>query len=407
MFGEPALHLAVGQFGGAGLHFARHAGQARRRQAAGWHAGLVQGLLHFRRQALVRRGARRGDGSEDRRQARPPGSGHRTDCGGRPRPATMLAMSAAPPPTTAVAALGLGLDAGGTQTRWALAGADGGLRGEGHAASISGLQLDSAAGRDAVGAVLRDIAAAIAPLGGAGRVVAGITGFEATQAPLLCRLAAAALGLAPAAVQAMTDIELVCHTAFAPGEGVVLYAGTGSFAAFVDAQGRMHRAGGRGAVIDDAGGGHWIARRALRHIWRAEDAEPGAWQRSPLARQVFAHIGGSDWSQTRGWVYSGPGAARGEMGRLALAVAAAATMQQDPAALALLQAAGTELARLALAMRQRFGALPLALAGRVFELHPAIELSLRQALPPGTDVRRLSAPAHQAAARMAARATTP
>ncbi|HSQ71290.1 MAG TPA: BadF/BadG/BcrA/BcrD ATPase family protein, partial [Rubrivivax sp.] len=216
---------------------------------------------------------------------------------------------------------------------------------------------------------------------------------------------AAALGLAPAAVQPMTDIELVYRTAFAPGEGVVLYAGTGSIAAFVDADGTMPRAGGRGAVIDDAGGGHWIGRRALRQIWRAEDAEPGAWRHSPLARRVFERIGGIDWAQTRHWVYNGPGAARGEMGLLALAVAAAA--DEDAAALALLQAAGAELARLALAMRQRFGPLPLALAGRVFELHPAIELGLRQALPAGSAMRRLALPAHHAAARLAARHPTP
>jgi N-acetylglucosamine kinase-like BadF-type ATPase len=316
-------------------------------------------------------------------------------------------MSDATPPATAAPCAGLGLDAGGTQTRWALAGPDGGLRGEGRVAPISGLQLESAAGRDAVAAALRDIAAAIAPLGGAGRVVAGITGFEAAQTPLLRDLAAAALGTPAATVQALTDIELVCRSAFAPGAGVVLVAGTGSIAAFVDAQGRMHRAGGRGAVIDDAGGGHWIARRALQAIWRAEDAEPGAWRHSPLARQVFDHIGGSDWAQTRRWVYSGPGAERGEMGRLALAVAAAATADEDPAALALLQAAGTELARLALAMQQRFGTLPLALAGRVFDLHRIVEHGLRAALPSATDVRRLSLAAHHAAARMAASATTP
>ncbi len=312
---------------------------------------------------------------------------------------------AVPSPATAPPRAGLGLDAGGTQTRWALADADGRLRGEGHVASISGLQLDTAAGRDAVAAALRDIAAAVAPLGGAGVVVAGITGFEAAQTPALRELAAAALGPAGAGMQAMTDIELVCRAAFAPAEGVVLYAGTGSIAAFMDGDGRMHRAGGRGAVIDDAGGGHWIARRALRAVWRAEDAEPGAWQRSPLARRVFEHIGGSDWACTRHWVYSGPGAARGEMGRLALAVAAAAA--EDPAALALLRAAGTELARLAAAMRQRFGARPLALAGRVFDLHPAIEQSLRTALPAGSAVRRLTLPPHHAAARLAAGAAKP
>jgi len=309
------------------------------------------------------------------------------------------------PATAAAPRAGLGLDAGGTQTRWALADADGHLRGEGHVASISGLQLDTAAGRDAVATALREITAAVAPLGGAVRVVAGITGFEAAQAPALRGLAATTLGLAVAEVQAMTDIELVCRAAFAPGEGVVLYAGTGSVAAFRDGDGRIHRAGGRGAAIDDAGGGHWIARRALRAVWRAEDAEPGAWQRSPLARRVFEHIGGTDWASTRHWVYNGPGAPRGEMGRLALAVAAAAA--EDPVALALLRAAGSELARLAAAMRQRVGVRPLALAGRVFDLHPAIEQSLRQTLPEGSAVWRLTLPLHHAAARLAARAATP
>jgi len=316
----------------------------------------------------------------------------------------MPVVSHAPPPPPAAPHLGLGLDAGGTQTRWALAAADGTLRGEGCVAALSGLQLDHPAGRDAVAAVLRDIAAAVAPLGGAAQVVAGITGFEAAQAPQLGALAAAALGLAPAAVQAMTDIELTCRAAFSPGQGVVLYAGTGSIAAYIDEQGTMHRAGGRGAVIDDAGGGHWIACRALRQVWRAEDASPGSWQRSPLARRVFEHIGGADWAHTRHWVYSGPGAGRGEMGRLALAVAAAA--DEDPAALALLHAAGTELARLAAALRQRFGPRPLALAGRVFDLHPAVEQSLRGALPADTAARRLLLPAHHAAARLAAAATT-
>lgn len=317
-------------------------------------------------------------------------------------------MPAAPSPAAAAAApspQGLGLDAGGTQTRWALAAADGTLLGEGRVAAVSGLQLDHAAGREAVAAALRELAAAVAPRGGAGRLVAGVTGLEAAQAPLFGELASAALGLLPAAVRTMTDIELAYHAAFEPGAGVVLYAGTGSIAAHVDRHGAMHRAGGRGAVVDDAGGGHWIARRALRHIWRAEDAVPGSWQLSPLARRVFEHIGGADWAQTRQWVYSGPGASRGEMGRLALAVAAAAG--EDATALALLQAAGSELARLARAMRQRLGVLPLALAGRVFDLHPAIEHSLRLALPADTPAWRLTLPAHHAAARLAARTANP
>ena len=295
--------------------------------------------------------------------------------------------------------LALGLDAGGTQTRWALADRSGTVIAQGLAPSISGLQLLDDAGRAAVRSSLQDIAAALPapPL----QVVAGITGFDAGSVPLLAEMTAAPWRLPPSAVRTMSDIELACHAAFAPGQGYVVYAGTGSIAAFVDAAGTLHRAGGRGAIIDDAGGGHWIARQALRQIWRAEDETPGAWRHSALARRLFEQIGGADWSLTRSWVY---GASRGELGLLALAVAAAA--DEDAQALALLQDAGRELARLGQALLQRFGARPLALAGRVLDLHPSIEASLRATLPPGTVATRPALPAHHAAARIGAQALT-
>ncbi len=298
--------------------------------------------------------------------------------------------------------LGLGLDAGGTQTRWALAMRAGTLRAEGVVAGFSGLQLHGAGGHAAIARVLAGVAAALAAHGAPGRVVAGITGFGPGQADELRTLLATAFGLAPQAVRAISDIELACHAAFAPGAGYVVYAGTGSVAAFLDAQGALHHAGGRGAVLDDAGGGHWIATQALRQVWRAEDEEPGAWPRSPLAVRLFEQIGGSQWAQTRQWVY---GATRGELGTLALAVAAAAA--QDGAARALLAQAGRELARLALALLRRHGPRPLALVGRVFDLDPAIEAALRAALPPGTPVQRLSLPAHHSAARLAAAEGSP
>lgn len=291
----------------------------------------------------------------------------------------------------------LGLDAGGTQTRWAVTDAAGAEQRQGQAAGLSALQLHDGSGRAAVAAVLDEIAAAAGPVQA---VVAGVTGFDAAQLPLLRELLADALGIAAASVQAMSDIELACHAAFAPGAGYVVYAGTGSIAAFIDDAGVLQRAGGRGAVIDDAGGGHWIAREALRQIWRAEDAAPGAWRASALARRMFERIGGSEWLQTRQWVY-GAAASRGEIGTLALAVAAAA--DEDPAALAILQAAGFELARLAGALQQRHGVRPLALAGRVFDLHPTIQACLQQALPAGTSLRRLLQPAQLEAAQIAAR----
>ncbi|HEY1397869.1 MAG TPA: ATPase, partial [Roseateles sp.] len=43
--------------------------------------------------------------------------------------------------------------------------------------------------------------------------------------------------------------------------------------------------------------------------------------------------------------------------------------------------AGRELARLPLALVRRLGARPVSAAGRVLDLHPAIEAGLRDALP--------------------------
>src|SRR6185503_3419505 len=90
---------------------------------------------------------------------------------------------------------------------------------------------------------------------------------------------------------------------FAPGEGHLVYAGTGSVGAHIGADGTFHRAGGRGFILDDAGSGFWIACQALRHIWREEDSRPRAWEASPMAREILGMLGGSDWAHTREAVY--------------------------------------------------------------------------------------------------------
>lgn len=295
--------------------------------------------------------------------------------------------------TTANASVSLGIDAGGTHTRWALADAQGAPLREGEAAAFSGLQLADEAGRAQVLQALHAVAAACGPVR---TVAAGVTGFDDTQAPLLQGLLAQAFGATPTLL--FNDIELLCRAHGASGRGIVLIAGTGSVAAGLDATGTLQRAGGRGILIDDAGGGAWIAREALQQVWRAEDAAPGAWEQSALARALFEAMGGTTWAQTRHFVY---GATRGELGTLALAVARAAHAG-DADALALLQRAGQELARLVQALVQRLGAQPVALAGRVLALHPAVLQSLRQALP-GTTLQPIEEPAHHAAARLAMR----
>lgn len=310
-----------------------------------------------------------------------------------------------------VEGLGVGIDAGGTRTRWALTDASGRLLAEGGVDGLTALLMGHEAGRAQVAATLQQLGAQVAqacagapaapPAGRPQRVLAGFTGYS-EDAPLraaLQSLVAQALGLPAAQVGIVGDITLAYLDCFAPGDGFLVYAGTGSIAAYIDAGGTMHRAGGRGTVLDDGGSGHWIARQAMRHVWRCEDERPGSWRTSKLAVALFAQIGGSEWNRSRDYIYQG---SRGQVGALAVAVAAAAT-QGDPTALEIMREAGVELARLARALAQRFGPRPVALAGGASRLHPAILASMRAVLGAGTEVRPSELQAHASAARLAAR----
>jgi len=297
------------------------------------------------------------------------------------------------------AKLGLGIDAGGTQTRWALARPDGTVVASGHVAGSSALQMASSDGRERLRAVFASLAQDVLAHGRPASICAGLTGFGGDSAVLTGWLEGL-LGVASGAISVRNDIEIAYLDSFSPGAGYLVYAGTGSIAAFIDADGTFHRAGGHGVMLDDGGGGFWIAREAMRRIWRREDETPGAWRDAPMARAVFDHVGGSDWSFSRQFIYTRE---RGEIGQLALAVAA--TADADPDALAILQAAGRELARLAAALAGRFGVRPVVLAGRAAALHPAIFEAMRAALPATLSLQQKDAQPHFAAARIAARLT--
>lgn len=293
--------------------------------------------------------------------------------------------------------VGLGLDAGGTMTRWMLLDAAQSTLAEGAAGGLSGLLIHSDHGLQRLRETLAQIAAEVRqalPPGADLRIVGGFTGVD-SHSRALSELLANAFSLPIASVSAMSDIEIAYRAAFDPGEGYIVYAGTGSIAAYVDATGALHRAGGRGVGLDDGGGGYWMAREALRQIWRREDEAPGEWKNSPLACAVFERIGSSEWSASRGFFYARD---RGEIGSLALALRD--TAERDPISRDILTRAGHELARLGAAMIGRFGARPIALAGRAATLHSLIEDSLREQLPDATISRSMAA-AHRSAAQAA------
>jgi glucosamine kinase len=299
-------------------------------------------------------------------------------------------------------ALSLGLDGGGTRTRWALRSADGTILARGAGEGVSGhLFTDTARAlaRGRLAAIVAEVLAAAAgrPLAAVG---AGITGLGAATpvAADLARTLADLAGVPVSRVRMMGDVEVAYHAAFRPGEGHLVHAGTGSVGCHVTASGAIVTVGGRGMLIDDAGSAVWIARVALSWILRREDAAPGAGWATPVGEEMAARIGGTGWDDVRAAVY---GAERGAVGRLALGVAEAARAG-DPVAIGMLEAAGRELARLATVLAARFGPRPVALTGGAVDLHTAVGDGFSAELPPGITIVRPVTDAAGTAARLAA-----
>lgn len=296
--------------------------------------------------------------------------------------------------------VGLGIDMGGTQTRWALADQHGNIQAEGATQGATALQLSSQSGQFALHELFTSIAkqalALSATCGNIATIQAGLTGYSGESSDVK-KMLSEIFAVAEAAIDISNDIEIAYLDTFNLGEGYLVYAGTGSIAAYIDKAGGFHRAGGHGFVLDDAGSGYWIAREALKHIWREEDFHPGAWRSSPMACAMFAQIGGEEWKHTREFIYQ---RSRGEVGKLALALAS--TADNDRVAYTILENAGSELARLARALCHRFGQRPIALSGRVQELHPVITESMKRQLHGTNELRLCKNHGHHSAARIAA-----
>lgn len=288
--------------------------------------------------------------------------------------------------------VGLGIDGGGSATRWALGDAGGVLIARGELPGISGHLF-----RPAETSRLAAVAASLRVAIGEARpacVVAGITGISAdtAEAATAATILGRAIGLDAGRVRVMDDMWLAYHAAFRPGEGHVVYAGTGSIGLHIREDGSVLRVGGRGWIVDDAGSAAWIGREALKLVWRRLDEDPGA-AGTALSRALSAAIGDCSWEAVRAYVYGG---GRTEMAALARSVAAA----DDADARAILTGAGRELARLAMILVRRVGARPVALLGRAASLHPAIAEGFRAAAP-DIDMRLTALDAAGAAARLA------
>ena len=293
--------------------------------------------------------------------------------------------------------IGLGIDGGGTGARWRLVDDRGTILGEGTSGPLTGHLFDETA-RAAARAAIDAMAAAVRSAGRPERLVAGVTGLStgSETADLLASWLTTSFNLPAGAVQVVDDMRIAYRSAFQPGEGILVYAGTGSVAFHTAADGSSSRAGGHGYLIDDAGGGFWIGKQALRAVLRSHDEgrDVGA-----LGHEIEGVLGGLDWDQVRRHVYGG---GRAAVAALVPAVAKAAS-RDDPVASAILSSAGEELGRLARVLLARIGSQqPVALAGGASRASPLIFAHFRTSLPRNTELRQIARPPVEAAARLAA-----
>ncbi|WP_165491864.1 N-acetylglucosamine kinase [Egibacter rhizosphaerae] len=174
----------------------------------------------------------------------------------------------------------------GTRARWL----EGDQRAEG-----TGVPHVSAAGEQAVAEAVASAVEGLpdVPVPDGTTLVAGLTGlFETPEA-------AGGLG---DALRARIGVETVVLTgdvvtahagALGGASGVVVAAGTGSVALAVGDDGTWARADGWGALLGDAGSGHWIGRRALEAALRWYDGRAGGSQAlAASAQERYGPLGG-------------------------------------------------------------------------------------------------------------------
>ncbi len=253
----------------------------------------------------------------------------------------------------------LGIDGGGSGTEWALFGPDGDVLRQGRVGPLTG-HVFASADRTRTASVLQALAAEVLASGQAApdAVVAGISGLQVEGDAVFRSLMAGVFSLPGEQVRVSDDLQLAYAAQFTPGEGVLVYAGTGSVGYHRAAGGEVVRAGGHGFLLGDEGGAFWQGRAAVKALLELQDA--GVEPTGPLADEIAGLTGGLDWPQLRRFVYEG--------GRTALAALAPgvhrAALAGDPLAVSVQDGAGRQLARLARTVLTRLESVDPALTFR-------------------------------------------
>ncbi|MHC9084163.1 N-acetylglucosamine kinase [Luteimonas sp. RIT-PG2_3] len=289
----------------------------------------------------------------------------------------------------------LGVDGGGTKTRFALVGADGSLLAE----AQLGTTYHPHAGVDGIRAILAQGVEQVLAISDATRddiahAFFGLPAYgeDSRIAPLLDAIPAAILGHARYAC----DNDMVCGWAGSLGcaDGINIVAGTGSIG-YGQRQQAQARAGGWGEAFSDEGSAYWIAMQGLNAYSRMSD---GRLPRGPLHAILNEALQLQHDLDICAHVYGTQSYARGELAQLSPLVADAATAG-DAIALRIFQQAGQELALIADALRIALDfspgePVPLSYSGGAFSAGDLLLAPFRQALRAASPSFELRQPLH-------------
>jgi glucosamine kinase len=197
-------------------------------------------------------------------------------------------------------------------------------------------------------------------------------------------VAASALGRSISAqchlpVRVATDITVAWLGSFLGQPGIVVAAGTGSFAVGGHDLSSLRRAGGHGFLLADEGGAYWLGRQALRAALAERDGTGPSTALGLLIERQTGH----DLAEMVRLVHRAP-TDRSILASLAPLVARAAGPgsaadrgSSDREALRIVEGAASALASLVRALQLQLGPLPVAAVGGVL------------AGPVGTHLQRL------------------
>jgi glucosamine kinase len=163
----------------------------------------------------------------------------------------------------------LGIDGGGTKTTCTI-GDDTQRLATATAGPSNVVRVGEAQARASLQQAVRQVCAAVGIR--PDQVARTCVGAAGASRPEIADAVRRALAeILPAPIDVVGDMQIALAAVFGTGLGVVVNAGTGSFAYGCDRDGNTARAGGLGFAIGDEGSAHWIGQEAVRAVLRAAD----------------------------------------------------------------------------------------------------------------------------------------